>query len=430
MTPAAHPLLTLLWLPLLVGLQSIPGTGALRTLMLLLGLAHILWWWSRSRPPLGTVHGGVELWLLLALSAWLLVQTAFISPTPESSLVQWVDEWLQFLLMALVGINIARLHGPASRWLVVALFAGAFLHVLSTLGLQVQALMSGGAPAYGNSLLGNYGYVSPFTTAAFAWLLADTANRLWHDKKLFPWPGWVLAFFMLLTLAADIFLMAKAAQVMILLLVGVVLAGFLWHGKIRRKAVLLALPLVVLGAAAVLHFGSERWHGATESIALAWEGPLTTETLTGSNDPNARVNQVEQSFYLRMLWARTGLEGIADHPLGLGYGADAFGRYVHERFGIPGLISSHSGWIDFALANGVIGLALFLALALALVRRGYLSFLSGNPAGAALMLLVVHFVGRALIDGHLAGSRLTGFALVAGALWAMCAPQKNAARPD
>jgi len=24
----------------------------------------------------------------------------------------------------------------------------------------------------------------------------------------------------------------------------------------------------------------------------------------------------------------------------------------------------------------------------------------------------------------------TGFALVAGALWAMCAPQKNAARPD
>jgi len=430
MTPGVHPILTLLWLPLLVGLQSIPGTGALRTLMLLLGLAHILWWWSRSRPLLGTVHGGVEGWLFLALSAWLLIQTVFISPTPESSVVQWVDEWLKLLIMALVGINIARLNANAPHWLAVGLFAGAFLHVLSTLGLQGLSLIRGGGTIYGESLLGNYGYVSPFTTAAFAWLLADAASRLWHGNRLLPWAGWVSVFLIALTLAAEILLRAKAAQVMLGLLVFLVVMAFLFHNKIRQKIALLVVPFLVIGALAVFHAGSDRWQGASESIRLAWDGPIDTQTLTGSTDPDARVNQVEQSFYLRMVWARTGLEGIVAHPLGLGYGSDAFGRYVQERFGVPGGVSSHSGWIDFALANGVVGLLLFLACALALVRQGWLAFLAGNPAGAALALLVIHFVGRALIDGHLAGSRLTGFALVAGALWAMCAPQKNAARPD
>lgn len=430
MTPSVHPILTLIWLPLLVGLQSIPGTGALRTLMLLLGLAHILWWWTRSRPQLDTVHIGVEGWLFLALSAWLLIQVTFISPTPESSLFQWIDEWLKLSLMALVGINIAKLHAHTPNWLTIALFAGAFLHVISTLGLQLLSWIRGGGLIYGDSLLGNYGYASPFTTAAFAWLLADMACRLWHRRRLLPWPTAITVVFIVATLAAEMLLRAKSAQVMIAVLICVVLTIFLLHGKIRQKIVLSAFPLLILGAATVFHASSDRWQGASESIQLAWEGSPDVETLTANSDPNAKVNQANQSFYLRMVWARMGVEGIVDYPFGLGYGADAFGRYTHQRFGIPGAISSHSGWIDFALANGIIGLVLFLALAVALVRRGWLSFLSGNPAGAALALLVIHFVGRALLDGNLAGSRLAGFALLASALWALCAMQKNATRPN
>ncbi len=430
MTLPAHPALILLWLPLLVGLQSIPGTGALRTLMLLIGLAHILW---LSRHPGSLVEapqGGAAGRLFLALSVWLFVQSTFISPEPDLALLRWADEWLKLLLMALIGINLARLHASALQWLAVALFAGAFLHVLSTLGFQGLSFIRGGGPIYGNSLLGNYGYASPFTTAAFAWLLADAASRLWHGKKLLPWAGWISAVLLALTLAAEIFLRAKAAQVMIAMLVGLVLAAFLLHGKIRQKVVLLAAPFLVFAAVAVFHAGGERWQGASEAIRLAWDGPIDTQTLTGTSDPSAKVNLLEPSFYPRMVWARIGLAGIVDHPLGLGYGADAFGRYVHERFGVSGSISSHSGWIDFALANGLIGLALFLALALALVRQGWLAFLAGNPAGAALALLVIHFVGRALIDGILAGSRLTGFALLAGALWAMSCTGKHAPRPD
>jgi len=430
MTPGVHPILTLLWLPLLVGLQSIPGTGALRTLLLLLGVAHILWWRTRSRPQFGTVHGGVEGWLFLALSTWLLIQATLISSSPEASLAQWADEWLKLLLMALIGINIARLHAHTPSWLITALFAGVFLHVISTLGLQLLSWIRGGGLIYGDSLLGNYGYASPFTTATFAWLLADVACRLWHKQRLLPWPTAATVIFLVATLAAEMLLRAKAAQVMIAVLICVVLAIFLLYGKIRQKVILSAFPFLVLAAAIVFYTGSDRWEGASESIRLAWAGPIDKQTLTGSDDPSAKVNRVEQSFYLRMIWARTGLEGVADHPLGLGYGADAFGRYVHERFGISGMVSSHSGWIDFALANGIVGLVLFLAFAAALVRRGWLSFLTGSPAGAALALLVIHFVGRALIDGNLAGSRLTGFALLAGALWAMCAMQKNATRPD
>lgn len=428
-TPRPHRNLIFLWLPLLVGLQSIPGTGALRTFMLLFGLAHILWWWKCTRSPIARLQGWGEVWLFVALSAWLFFQSAFVSSTPEISIQRWIEEWLKLLLMALVGINIARLCSTNWHLLTTALFAGGFLHVISVLGLQALSFAKGGGVIFGDSLLGNYGYVSPFTTAAFAWLLADIANRLWHDRRLLPWSMGVSVAFMAMTLFAEVLLRAKAAQVMAALLVFFVIAAFLFRGKVWHRSATMALPLLLAGVIVVFHGGSDRWQGAWESIRLAWDGPIDTETLTGSSDPQAKVNQVDQSFYPRMVWARAGLEGVLAHPMGLGYGADAFGRYVAEKFGIPGAVSSHSGWIDFALANGIVGLVLFLALATALVRRGWLSFLAGNPVGAALALLVVHFVGRALLDGNLAGSRLTGFSLVAGALWALCAMQKNATRP-
>lgn len=426
-----HFALLLLWLPLLVGLQSIPGTGALRTLMLLAGISHVVWCRQRIGGAISLPRASAEGWLLFALSVWIVIPTLFISASPGESFSLYLREWCKLLLMAGIGIAIARLYVVNWQWLTTAMFAGAFLHVASTLGFQAISLARGQGVIIGNSLLGNYGYAAPFTTAAFAWLLADIVSRQWHRRPLFPWPIGVTIILSLAALAAEAFLNAKSSHVMIVLLVlTVTLATFMNRRSRRNVGLLLTAAFLIATVAGVLFIGSGRWHGASESIRLAWKGPIDTETLTGSTDPQARVNRLDPSFYPRMVWARAGLEGIADHPLGMGYGANAFGRYVQERFAIPGAISSHSGWIDFALANGIIGLLLFLALAISLIRRGLLSFLAGNPAGAALALLVLHFVCRGLLDGILTGSRLTGFALVAGGLWAICRAEKNAPRPD
>jgi O-antigen ligase len=79
--------------------------------------------------------------------------------------------------------------------------------------------------------------------------------------------------------------------------------------------------------------------------------------------------------------------------------------------------SSHSGWLDFALGTGLVGLALLLATAGSAMRSGWKEFRERNNASA---LLLMFFVGgytlRCLFDGHLSGWRLGMFAFIVGVL--------------
>ena len=196
-------------------------------------------------------------------------------------------------------------------------------------------------------------------------------------------------------------------------------------------AIFLAGGLVVIVASLMV---SNRWQGASEAIATAFDGPVNLQVFKELDDPLAPANQLGESlsFYVRAVSVRIGVAGIAAHPLGLGYGADAFGRYLVQQGGTSGAISSESGWIDFALGNGIPGLLLLLGLFWALLRRGWLAFRAGHPAGLAALLVTLNFAARSLLDGHLAGSRLTGFAFVAAALWLLAArpgAQSDASRP-
>ncbi|MCX7897673.1 MAG: hypothetical protein N2441_07355 [Rhodocyclaceae bacterium] len=411
-----HNGVLLVWLPLLVGLQSIPGTGALRTVLLLTGMAHLAWLWRHRAPGWSAPPLQAEQRIFLWLTAWIGFVAVFVSPTPSSSLAAWLAEWGKLWLMAAMGIVAAQLF-PARR-LALALFAGAFLHVLSTLTHQLLSIGRGAGFAFGESLLGNYGYAAPFVTSALAWLLADCLARFRGAAALFPWRLPTTLTLIILSLTADAVLRAKASQLMIGLLFAVCAFFMLIEQRAWEKGAIVLLVLA-LGSFAAIYVGHDRWQGAVEAMARAWEGTPDIEALTGSAHPEAKVNRLEPSTYVRMSLARMGLEGILAHPYGLGYGADAFGRFVAIRYGVSGAVSSHSGWIDFALANGILGWALLFALAMALIRRGWLAMQAGNPAGAALALLVTHYFFRAAIDGILSGSRLTGFALIGGALWAL-----------
>jgi O-antigen ligase len=93
------------------------------------------------------------------------------------------------------------------------------------------------------------------------------------------------------------------------------------------------------------------------------------------------------------------------------------------KYGHAGMGSSHSGWLDFALGTGLVGLALLLATAGLAIRGGWREFRERNDAQA---LLLAFFVGaytlRCLLDGHLSGWRLGLFAFIVGV---MIAGMKN-----
>ncbi|QWE00763.1 hypothetical protein FD967_01580 [Polynucleobacter sp. JS-Mosq-20-D10] len=66
--------------------------------------------------------------------------------------------------------------------------------------------------------------------------------------------------------------------------------------------------------------------------------------------------QVNSSTYERVAWGLAGLKFLKSHPFGLGYTGQAFSYYMAKNY--PGSVATktHSGWLDFALGAGLIGL--------------------------------------------------------------------------
>jgi O-antigen ligase len=81
------------------------------------------------------------------------------------------------------------------------------------------------------------------------------------------------------------------------------------------------------------------------------------------------------------------------------------------------MVSSHSGWLDFALGTGFVGLALLLATGGVAIRDGWKQFRDRrNAQGLLLAFFVGGYLLRCLLDGHLSGWRLGLFAFVVGVL--------------
>jgi hypothetical protein len=406
--------LGLLWLPGFIALQGIPHTGSLRTFFSLVGIIHVVMLAKRSPAPAAWPRLGIEAWVLAILSGWLLFQSAFVSNTPLVSLTELGSEWLKLVLMVILGgwlvARMGRVNGQLD-WLPMGLFLGYFIHVIATLAYQLWSYLTLGHLMPGFSFFGNYGYASPPVSVAFAFLLAELVLRLRGQKWLPLSNAWLLVVFVATLLAVAV-LASKAGMIAAFLLLvtatGVVIASF---RSAHRVALLLAgitILLITVGMGA-----SNRWHGASDAIHTVMSSPIDLEPFS-----NSAVRQLDESFYVRAAYAKIGLQGMAEHPLGLGYGSDAFGRYALELGGTKGLVSSHSGWVDFVLANGIPGLLLLLLLFGVVVRRGWFAYRVNSPVGLALMFVVLNFAMRSLLDGHLFGSRFVGFAFVAAVLWA------------
>ena len=87
------------------------------------------------------------------------------------------------------------------------------------------------------------------------------------------------------------------------------------------------------------------------------------------------------------------------------------------------MVSSHSGWLDFALAAGIPGLVLLLLTAALAIRGGWRQFRDhDDPAGLMLTFLVGSYLLRCLLDGHFSGWRLGLFAFICGVLVAAMKP--------
>jgi hypothetical protein len=75
---------------------------------------------------------------------------------------------------------------------------------------------------------------------------------------------------------------------------------------------------------------------------------------------------VSGTTYERVSWFREGLSFLKDYPLGLGYTGNAFAYYMRDKYPGSQSTKTHSGWLDFGLGAGIMGV-LFIWLAMGVI---------------------------------------------------------------
>ena len=411
------------WLAAIVFVFPIPHTIALRNLLLLVGLAALLATWRgapRPRlPPLLTPAA----WGLAATTAWLVLHSLAVAPAPTLALDNLRGDWIVPLLVAALAAGAAARLDPrlALRAVVAALLA----HMLWMFAWQLWLLATTGAVGDGSKGIVPFGerdYHSSLNGFLLALLLAERLATRPGNAMFATRPGWIA---LGLTLVADLAVRVRNGTLVSLILL--VLAPTLMAGR-RPRFVLLLLAVATLGGVSLTL--DARWSRFTESATIGWNSPsrywLTPDPALQPTTPSGAI--LEDSAYMRAAWAHRAVTAIAGQPLGLGFGRDAFGRAIEQAYGHHGMVSSHSGWLDFALGSGLPGLGLLLLTAGLAIRGGWRQFRQQeDAAGLMLSLLVGGYLLRCLLDGHLSGWRLGLFAFLCGVL--IAAMKRASAKP-
>lgn len=437
-TATPRPALSSLWLPAwlfaLYFVYPIPHTIALRNLLILSGLvacAVVLW---RAGPasvrrlvePLRGLRAAGGLLALLTL--WLAFQSAMLSPFPRVALGHLRGDWLVELIVVSAGIAAvlaARAGGSSALRPLRALAWALFAHVVLLLAYQGWHWLKGGLFPFGLTPFAQKDYHSMIVTTLLGLLLPDLVAHRLRGRGGLGLPAGASMAMCALSCIAAVTLYARNAVIITVVLLALAAVALLVAGgrQSGRWLVPTVLALLVLGGTITwLGVRSDaRWQGLIETAAVAFDTEGNKAWLDPQVYPFPRTasgERVEESAYLRLAWAKVATEQIARYPLGLGYGHKAFGWAINRSYGVnTGHESSHSGVLDFTLANGIPGMALWLALSLALCAAGWRSFRRDmSPAGLMLAFTVATYFIRCVLDGHLSGFRLEMYALLVGVL--------------
>ena len=179
----------------------------------------------------------------------------------------------------------------------------------------------------------------------------------------------------------------------------------------------LALVIVALVLGYLTVRKDERWQTFLETVPIALDienKAWIDEALPQPRLANGQI--VDWSNYMRVARIRAGLSLMADYPLGVGFGRNAFGHAVEKKYGMR-TSHSHSGIIDLGAGIGVPGVMLWLAFLGVLLRLGYRGMRQSRSFPAlALLFLTTGYSFRMLVDSTIRDHMLQMFLFLAAFL--------------
>lgn len=421
----------------------IPHTIALRNLLLFLSLLIFAWIAYRERPAIEWARPvRLPITLYLVLTVWLVLGALLVSKETAWSLSEISGQWFKgAAALAIGGLAALAARGKGiitPRSLLLVVFGALFAHVAYVVGADIFGWLSTGAlERRVSGLTEGPDKMNYLTNMLLALLVAEAFFRMAFRRRLLPLPGPLLLAAIGLAgfssyiegmrngMVAALFLFASTGS----------LYWFECRGKMKTGTLLASLAVFLLACGTFGYLGYKadpRWQSLHESIHVALDTQQHKAWLGMRKYPLptlANGQEVEASAYLRAAWMKEGVILALEHPLGLGFGRNAFGHGIKEKYGEGGG-HSHSGLLDMAIGAGIPGALLWVAFLLSLLylaARTY--FRQKNQYALILFFLVAGYFARMLVDSIIRDHMLEQFMFLVG-LFALLMLKEGRDAPD
>lgn len=447
----------------------IPGTIAVRNVLIALLLVMLVWSCKKDAfrfclcRPLVLPFG-----IFTVLTCWIALVIAGWGAEPGLS---WKEFWAQWTLPALCGLagcslaKLAVVRGEVGiQSLLKVLFYTLFLQVLMHDLLDTGYLFSTGvqpfrqAPVlylpvllstvlagdpWTNAFIGLYVEKFSFVNNTFAAILvAEILQRTVEKQRWLQVPSWLLCFSLMLVILCSYWLRVRNGNLGLVLLL--IFAGLVMLIRMRNRLTTRNLAMVltfafigVVGLSTVLWKSDARWQTFIETVPIAFDTETHKAWISNRISPYPLLSNgemVDASNYERIAWIKEGVKLGWEHPLGTGLNRNAFFDGLDRKYQMNGMIRgghSHSGVLDFFIANGLPGLLLWFAFLLSLMALGWQVLACGSMAlGLMMIFLISGFFSRSLIDSNIRDHALQEFFFLAGIFAFICSIAKYKVRPS
>lgn len=385
---------------------------------------------------------------LVSLTGWMMFVIYFLGQNPGVSWGELRGQWFSALAAGVVGFLLAKAacRGSAGQGLqlLMVVFWSLLIQVLihDVLGAlywwstgeipfrqapvlylpDISYAIVKGAPWYEAFTREGPDKFSYVNNVLGTILVAEVAQRILLQKRWLSCSNAVLGIALGAMLLCSYWLQMRNGNVGLLLLL--TLAALMMMVRLADrfgKVQVISASLGVMAVLFILGFAmirsDPRWQKLEETIPIALDTQTNRSWLVRENYPKtASGDVVDISAYERLAWVKEGLKLVLDNPWGTGYNRLAFGVGIDRKYHMNDTYRAHahSGIIDFTIANGLVGLALWLCFLGALFYGGLKAFRGEQVGlGLALMFLISGFMGRSIVDSNMRDHILQQFFFLA-----------------
>lgn len=351
------------------------GSIALRNVALFLGalLSLSILAAAIKKQGMAPIINIANLALLLLLS-WVFFRYMAFSEFPALERGELKSLWLRSFVAIVLGTGLGYLCTQSKRWMQVVLLSLSII-LLSEyfFGFFSQAELNNPFVFDGffkSKAAVSYFLLFPFLIACSYINYFSHTQKTFHNSKV-----WLFLSATVIGLVLFAFYFSRSFNGLLLatlfafLLIGTLLIGALKQGKHRYLKLILTLTLLLSLLGALTFYGKHDYEKHDSKLAYiiddAYLGSQIDTYPNWHNDsdkpwvPDAPDgHEVNQSTYYRVANMLNGIRFVKERPLGLGYTYLPYGYLMKEKYPLSEANHTHSGWVDFALGQGIPGLLL------------------------------------------------------------------------